>query len=347
MVVSTGLKLVFVLLLASLNGCTTLEWYGQALRGQLNLMAQREDIETLITNQDTPVELREKLELVLEIRAFAAEELGLPDNDSYTEWVDLDRDAVVWNVIAAPEFSLVAHTWCYPLVGCLAYRGWFDQDRAQREADELSAAGLDTRVVPVTAYSTLGRLDDPVTSVMLRWDDAALAGLIFHELAHQQVFVAGETLFNEGYATSVERAGVRRWLAQRGDGEALAQWQRRLNARQAFVELLLTARRRLDEVYRITLDPSIWGPAKQVGFGQLRQHYRDWSVQQGIDPYAAYFSRPLNNADLVLIATYEAGVHAFDALLAEYGNNMHRFHSAVAELAEASPDRRREFLQLP
>mgnify|MGYP001036697252 CR=1 FL=1 len=335
------------MLLMILSGCTTLQWYGQAVHGQLDLMARRESIEQMIADQDTPDQLRIRLQQVLAIRVFASEQLGLPDNDSYTRYVDLQREAVVWNVIAAPEFSVQPVTWCYPLVGCLAYRGWFKQERADREARKLSEGGLDARVAPVPAYSTLGRFEDPVTSVMLRWDEAALAGLIFHELAHQVVFVPGETMFNEAYATAVERAGVARWLHHQGDKAALNAWQQQLAARQHLIKLLLATRQRLDDVYSIDLGPDILGPVKQIGFGQLRYDYQQWAEQNETDPYAGFFARSINNADLALVATYEAGVHAFDALLAEYDHDLIRFHSAVAELAEASAEERAAFLNQP
>ena len=322
-----------------------MEWYAQALNGQIQLMSQREEIEALIDQPSTAPELREKLRLALEIRAFASQELGLPDNASYTRYVELGRDAVVWNVIATPEFSLQPKTWCYPLVGCLAYRGWFRQEKADRQARSLAERGFDTRVSPVAAYSTLGRLEDPLTSAMLRWDDTVLAGLIFHELAHQRVFVPGETAFNEAYATSVERAGVEKWLQQRGDTVQLQRWRERMNMQQQFVELLLQARTRLAQVYAIGLEPDILQPAKQVGFGQLRALYREQLRLNQPDFYAAFFERPLNNADLALVATYEAGVHAFDALLAEYAHDLKDFHSAVAELAQASPEQRADFLK--
>ncbi|MEM7053704.1 MAG: aminopeptidase [Pseudomonadota bacterium] len=336
-------------MMLSLSACATVQWYGQALHGQLSLLSQREDIEQLIAHPETAPELRKKLALTLEIRAFASEQLGLPDNDSYTDYVELGRDAVLWNVIAVPEFSLQPKTWCYPLVGCLAYRGWFKRERAEREADTLAASGFDTRVSPVPAYSTLGKLEDPLTSAMLRWDEATLAGLIFHELAHQRVFVSGETAFNEAYATSVERVGVERWFTYRNEPDKLKAWQMRLEAHQQLVDWLLQTRMRLADVYAIDTEHEILGAdiltaAKQVGFSQLRAEYRDWAVRRGQDPFAAFFDRPLNNADLALVSTYEAGVHAFDALLAKYAQDLEDFHLAVEKLAQAGSDERADFL---
>ncbi|MGB0515187.1 MAG: aminopeptidase, partial [Wenzhouxiangellaceae bacterium] len=198
--------LSWLVVAALLSGCVTLGWYAQAARGQFELLSKREHIESRIAAPDTPSEERRKLAWVLEARRFAHGHLALPDNGSYSRYVALDRDAVLWNVIATPEFSLEPKTWCYPWVGCLAYRGWFRLRRAEHEAERLRDKGLDVRVAPVAAYSTLGRFEDPVTSPMLAWNDAALAGLIFHELAHQRLFVPGDTAFNEAYASVVQRA---------------------------------------------------------------------------------------------------------------------------------------------
>src|SRR6056297_1169680 len=220
-------------LLLAAGGCATLGWYGQAARGQMELLLKRKDIEKLLASPETSAEKRRKLELVLQLRDFSGEALALPDNGSYAGFVKLERDAVVYNVIAAPEFSVAPKTWCYPLVGCLAYRGYFKRDAAERRARSLRKQGFDTLVSPVAAYSTLGRFNDPVTSPMLEFRNLRLAGLLFHELAHQRVFVKGETDFNEAYATAVDRAGVRRWLTRNGDGRSLQAWQtsQRLEAR--------------------------------------------------------------------------------------------------------------------
>ncbi|MFU8876716.1 MAG: aminopeptidase, partial [Wenzhouxiangellaceae bacterium] len=257
-------------------GCSTLGWYGQAARGQLELLTQREDIENLLAAPDTPPETRRKLELVITARDFAHEELALPDNGSYSHYVDLDREAVLWNVVAAPEFSLEPRTWCYPLVGCLAYRGYFRREGAQRLAERLAAQGFDVRVSPVAAYSTLGRLRDPVTSPMLAWSGHRLAGLIFHELAHQRLFVRGDTTFNESYASAVERAGLERFLEHHPEhhpdpGRPAPGFD---DMEAAFNRMLLDFRDRLQALYARDLPEAEMRRAKQACFEQLQQCYR-------------------------------------------------------------------------
>lgn len=332
-----GLLLVF-------GGCATLGWYGQAARGQMELLLKRKDIEKLLASPDTPDRQRQKLELVLAVREFAGDELGLPDNGSYSGFVKIDRDAVVYNVIAAPEFSVEPKTWCYPLVGCLAYRGYFDRSDAEHRAEKLAEDGYDTMVSPVAAYSTLGRFDDPVTSPMLEFGETRLAGLLFHELAHQRVFVKGETGFNEAYATAVEREGLRRWLQHDDDGAALETWQasRRLDA--AFTEMLLETRSDLEALYARDMSPEDMRAEKRAVFEDLRQRHARFVEKTGDNRFEAWMRRDLNNAYLALLATYESGTDAFADLLAECDGDFERFHQAVERLADASRKTRTEFL---
>ena len=310
----------------------------------MELLLKRKDIEKLLASPETSAEKRRKLELVLQLRDFSGEALGLPDNGSYAGFVKLERDAVVYNVIAAPEFSVAPKTWCYPLVGCLAYRGYFNRDAAERRARILSARGFDTLVSPVAAYSTLGRFNDPVTSPMLEFSDLRLAGLLFHELAHQRIFVKGETDFNEAYATAVERAGVRRWLTRNGDGRSLQAWEtsQRLEAR--FTQLLLRTRADLQALYATDLPPEDMREARQAVFETLRIRYAEFSQVTGSDRFDGWMAQDLNNAHLALLATYEAGTDAFADLLAEYDGDFERFHQAVERLAAAGRDVRAAFL---
>jgi predicted aminopeptidase len=334
--------LISVLLLAS--GCATLGWYGQAVRGQLELLAHRTAIETLLEDPALPAEQRDAFELALDVRDFASRSLALPDNGSYRSYVALDRDAVLWNVIAVPEFSMTPKSWCYPFVGCLAYRGWFDRAAAERAAGRLRDQGYDVRVSPVAAYSTLGTFDDPLTSPMLTWGPERLAGLIVHELAHQRLFVAGDTAFSEAYATTVERAGLDRWLNERGDPEARQRNERgrRLNAE--FTQLLLDARRDLAELYASRRSDEARRAAKQDRFAALDQAILAFAERPGAAGYAAWARAGLNNADLALRATYEQGTRAFGALLAEYDHDFARFHTAVEALADQGRDARDAFL---
>jgi len=336
--------LVLLALLVVASGCATLGWYGQAARGQAELLLARKDIEKALVSPDLAPETRAGLERVGAIRDFAERELALPADGSYESWVELDRDAVVYNVIAAPEFSVAPRTWCYPIAGCVAYRGYFRRSAAERRARRLGERGFDVQVSPAVAYSTLGRFDDPVTSPMLARGELALAGLLFHELAHQRVYVPGDTAFNEAYATAVEREGVRRWLRSQQRLEPLRRWGDRLRLERAFVALLLEARAELEALYRLDLPADAMRAAKRDRFGALQARYRGFRLEHDSAAFDAYMSRPLNNAHLALIATYEAGTDAFSDLLAEYGGNFGRFHEAVERLASADSDTRAEFL---
>ena len=321
-----------------------MQWYGQAVRGQLELLAKRESIEAMLSDPTLPEATKRKLQLALDVREFATRELGLPDNDSYRSYVELDRAAVVWNVLATPEFSIEPETWCYPLVGCLAYRGWFRQESALRQAAKLREQNLDVRVSPVAAYSTLGRFDDPVTSAMLAWDDPRLAGLILHELAHQQIFVPGDTAFNEAFATAVERAGLDRWLRERNDPETAERVAASRALDEELTSMMLATRRALAELYARPLESDAMRAAKAQQFEMLKTRYTEFRQRTGTTRYNRWMARDLNNADLALIATYERGVSAFGALLAEYDGDFAGFFEAVDRLAEQPAEAREAFL---
>ena len=328
-----------------MSGCATLGWYGQAARGQLDILSKREDIAQLLADPATDPVLAERLALALKIRAFAVAELGLPDSRSYTRYADLGRDAAVWNVVATPEFDMTPNTWCYPLVGCLAYRGFFDPDRARALAEALTADGFDAAVFPVSAYSTLGWFADPVLNTMLRRDDAGLAALIFHELAHEKLFVRGDTEFSEGYAVAVERVGAERWLRKRGDQAALARW-RNDQARQArFTALLLDAREALIEVYAAERSVEWMETERATVFAELREAVGALDEDTGEQRYRRWAERDLNNAHLALVATYEAEVAGFLRLLDACHGNMTCFHERSAALAQADPATRRKVLR--
>ncbi|MDX1625712.1 MAG: aminopeptidase [Wenzhouxiangellaceae bacterium] len=327
-----------------LASCATIAWYGQAVRGQFELLAAREKIRAVRADPGTPPEVRRKLGVALSARDFAVRELALPDNGSYTHYVDLDREAVVWNVVATPELDLEPKRWCYPVAGCLSYRGFFRKRAARRLADRLAGEGMDVRVSPVAAYSTLGRFRDPVTEPMLAWGDARLAGLIFHELAHQRVFVPGDTAFNEAYAQAVQRHGVERFLADAGRLGALARWRERSALQQEFVDLLLAARADLVDLYASELRDPEMRRAKRERLERLSDELAAWIERRGADGYEHWLERSVNNADLALLATYELGTDAFSALLAEYDGDFARFHRAVDRLADGSAAERARFL---
>ncbi|MFW5927427.1 MAG: aminopeptidase, partial [Wenzhouxiangella sp.] len=270
-----------------LSGCATLAWYGQAARGQIELLAKREDIADLIADPATPDDLRARLQYVLELRQFAVEELHLPDGRSYRSYADLEREAAVWNVVATPAFSMTPKTWCYPIAGCLAYRGYFRRERAEAHRDRLAADGYDAAVFPAVAYSTLGWFADPVLNTMLVDDDARLAGMIFHELAHEKLFVKGDTAFNEAYAGLVEREGVRRWLAARERKDDLTRYLEQREQERAFTRLLLDARERLVELYARDLEEERLIAAKAGVFAELRDEYAAFADEEGTDRFDA------------------------------------------------------------
>jgi len=329
-----------------LGGCDTLAYYGQAVDGHAQLMHRTRPIEQRIADPDTPTGLRARLRRVLEIRDFASRELALPDNDSYRRFADVPGEAVVWTLVATPEFSVQPLQWCYPVIGCAAYRGYFERRAALAKAADLGARGRDWTVEPVAAYSTLGWFDDPLPGPVLDWPEPRLAGLIFHELAHQQLYLADDSVFNEAFASAVENVGVQRWLAARGDARGLADWRRYRQRLDAFVALLGAARERLQVLYRQALPVAELRRAKQRVFDRLRGDYGEMAARQGGEaPFRAWFARPLNNARLALVNTYEQWRPAFEALLDCHEGDFPAFFEAVRQLAEAAPDRRRRVLR--
>jgi predicted aminopeptidase len=340
------LPLIRALILASilglLQGCSTLSYYSHSIGGHLQLMGQRQPIPELLRDPQTPEPLQRKLRQVGEIRHFASAALALPDNGSYLSYAALDREAVVWSVVAAGRFSLQPKQWCYPFVGCASYRGYFSQERARAYAGELQAQGMDVAVLPVPAYSSLGWFDDPLPSTVIDWPAAEIAGLIFHELAHQQLYVKHDSAFNEAFASLVAEVGIERWLGSR-NGLTFAQWQVTQQREQQFVDLLLALRGELETLYRQPLDELRMGQRKAALFRQLREHYaqlkRQWGGYAGFD---GWFDRDLNNAHLVSIATYEAWVPAFRRLLVQSGGDLPTFYAASRELGQLPASEREQ-----
>ena len=331
-------------MISGLTGCAGLSWYGQAASGQLTLLSKREDIADLLADPGIDTQLAERLRLALAIRDFAVSELGLPDSPSYTEYADLERSAAVWNVVAAPRFEVEPKTWCYPMVGCLAYRGYFDQQEAERAAENLEAEGYDAAVFPVPAYSTLGWFADPVLNTMLGRGDTWLAGLIFHELTHEKLFVNGDTAFSEAYATASERIGLERWLTARGDLEELERWRRAEAVQARFTELLLDSREALAQVYSSELTDARKQAYREQIFEALKARVRSLDQDVGDDRFSRWASRDINNAHLALVATYEAWVDGFLRIFAACQGDMACFHGRVVELAKADADTRRRVL---
>ena len=318
----------------ALAGCAASEYYAQAVAGHLEIMRLAVPIPERIADPATPPALRARLERVQTMRDFASKDLALPDNGSYRSYAAIGRPYAVWNVFAAPEFSVVARQSCFPVAGCVSYRGYYAQADAERYAAEARARGDDVYVGGVPAYSTLGWFDDPVLSTFIGYPDGELARLLFHELAHQVAYVKDDTIFNESFAVAVERAGVRRWLAQHGN-DAERRAYDALQARKAeFVALVLRYRDRLAALYREPLPDAEKRAAKARIIDEMEAEYgalkATWGGYAGYD---RFFAKPVGNAHFASVAAYTALVPAFEALLAREGNDLTRFYAAVKALA--------------
>src|SRR5690606_11778938 len=286
---------------------------------------------------------------VREARSFASTDLGLPDNGSYTRYAALDQPFVLWNVFAAPPLSVELRRWCFPFAGCVGYRGYYDKTDAERFAAQLAEAGYDTQVAGVPAYSTLGWFDDPMPSSVLRLPDVAIARLIFHELAHQVVYVAGDTTFNASFATAVEEAGVERWLRYRqaidGDPAPAADWAEHRRRREDFLGLVRQARERLAAIYRSEQSEEKKLTAKAEALERMRGDYRIARRQWGgFAGYDRWFERPLGNAHLASVGAYTDLLPGFRRLLAEQGGSLPAFYAEVERLAELPATARRDAL---
>lgn len=332
---------VFAALLPVLGGCYLL----QAAGGQMAVMARRQPVEAVLRDPQTPPQLRTRLAEVSAARDFASQSLGLPDNGSYRQYADIGRNYVVWNVFATPPFSVEPRRWCFPVAGCVVYRGYFAERRAQAYAGRLRRRGDDVAVGGVTAYSTLGHFADPILSTMLPYSDAQLAGTIFHELAHQLIYIQDDSAFNEAFASTVEEVGVMRWLERSGRQRDLEAWQRQRRRAEDFSRLLLGARDQLRGLYAQALPPVDMNHRKQQILGRLKFSYERQRDEWGGYPgYDAWFARTLTNADLVATATYRRCIPGFKRILAASGDDLAEFYRRVRELARETPAARQRLL---
>ncbi len=340
------LRLLLILgALVSLTGCSTIGYYSQAVGGHLKLMRARQPIAEVLQSPDTSPELREKLQTVVDARVFAVEHLDLPDNDSYSTFVETGRRAVTWNVVAAEEFSVNPKTWCFPVAGCVSYRGYFAREDADSYAAALADQNYDVTVGGASAYSTLGWFDDPILDTMLLGSDTRYVGTLFHELAHQVLYVKDDSNFNEAFATFVEQVGTRKWLEQRGEAERIEQYDASLERVADFVQLLRTTRNALQATFAQELDEQVMREQKAAVFDQMRTDYellkQRWG---GFSGYDNWFKRDLNNARLVAVSTYRRFVPAFYAMYLEAGEDLSTFYEVARVTAELPADERRERL---
>ncbi len=320
----------------ALSGCYVM----QAATGQLGVMAGSRPIASVVADPATPEATRRQLELAVRAREFAVRELGLPDGGSYRKYVDIGREYVVWNVVATPEFSLRPLRWCFPFAGCVSYRGYFHEADANAYAWKLVASGDDAVVEGVGAYSTLGHLADPLMSTMIGWRETRLVGTIFHELAHQRLYVAGDSGFNEAFAGVVEDAGVRRWLESRGTAREIAAYESSRRRHAEFLALLRDTATSLERLYSGTLPAADKRVEKNRVFGRLKFTYeglrQEWGGYRGYD---GWFGRPLDNANLASVATYRDCVPGLERELALAGS-LPAFYARASALSRMTPEAR-------
>jgi len=350
-----------LLAVAGLGGCSTAGYYWQSATGHLHLMQAARPVQDWLDAPQTPPTLRQRLELARRLRAFAVAELALPDNASYHRYADLQRRAAVWNVVAAPAYSLTPRQWCFPVLGCVSYRGYFSEADARTEAQALGGEGLEVTVYGVPAYSTLGWLNwaggDPLLSTFIHYPEGELARLLFHELAHQVVFVPDDTTFNESFATAVERLGGARWLALHAGEAARAEYAVFDGRRRAFRALTRQTREELAAIYEGNQGSTPVDQAKQAmkneAFRRFRVRYAELRAGWGGDTpqlraYDAWVARA-NNASFAAQAAYDDLVPAFEALFAREGGDTpqgwRRFYGAVRQLAHRPRAEREQALR--
>ena len=328
-------RLLLLFLCATLTGC----YYLQAASGQWEVIRKREPLEEVIEDPDTSPELAARLHLLHEARNFSVVELGLPDNQSYRTYADLERDYVVWNVFAAPEFSLAPKQWCFPVAGCVSYRGYFSRENAVRESERLATAGFDVAVGGVAAYSTLGNFSDPILSTMMRWDDVDLVAALFHELAHQVVYVKDDSAFNESFATAVEEIGVKRWLEARGEEDAMADYVAGRELQQSLLGLVKKTRSLLEAIYESDVDVESKRVLKRERLTALNSDVAAELRRSGRGG-SAWLSGELNNARLISMTLYEGRLPAFRALYAKCEMELQCFYVEAKKMGKMDLDER-------
>ena len=332
--------LAIILAAAGLAGCANLGYYWQSVSGHLHLLNAARPVDDWLADTHTSAALKNRLALTQRIRSFAVTELRLPDNPSYRRYADLQRSAVVWNVVAAPEFSLTLKTWCFPVAGCVGYRGYFSESEARAEAQQLEDQGFEVAVQAVPAYSTLGWMNwaggDPLLNTFIGYPEGELARLIFHELAHQVVYAPGDSAFNESFATAVERLGSQRWLAAEAGDAARQAYAVFDGRRQQFRALALATRRELTAIYEskrpFRQHPRAQVALKLIAMQRFQQNYAElkssWNGYSGYDPWVAR----ANNASFGAQAAYDELVPGFEALFEREGRNWQRFYAAAKQL---------------
>ena len=330
-------------LLVSISACSTLGYYAQSAKGHLKLIQQQKPIAQWLSDPNVSPQRKKSLALVQEIRQFAHQRLKLPNNASYTQFAELHRKAVTWNLVVTPKYSISPAQWCFPLIGCISYKGYFSKARAFAEAAKFSALPYDIYVAPSTAYSTLGWFSDPVVSPMLDQGIIITAETIFHELAHQQVYHKSDSDFNEAFATAVGQAGTRLWLAEKHP-ENLAAYNQYLRKQGQFIQLLLNTITDLDKFYRSEHTAQQYAQGKQQRIQKLKQNYQQLKqTWQGDSRYDSFFDKPINNARLVLTGIYYQYVPNFAKQLQQHKYDFSAFYQEMNQLKTASKQERKDY----
>lgn len=329
-----------------LQGCANLAYYSQSINGHLNLVSSAKPVDRLLKEPSQPPAARRQLELARDIRQFATDRLALPDNRSYRSYVDTGREYVTWAVFAAPELSLNVKTWCFPVVGCVPYRGYFSEQAAQAFAEGVHAEGYDIYVGGVPAYSTLGWFNDPLLNTMFLRGESYLAGVVFHELSHQRVYIRDDTRFNEAFAVAVERAGTTEWLLERAEPDELDDYRASQERERDFLALIAETRNELQRIYTGPASDDAKRTAKAAAIDNLRARYARMKTDRwnGYVGYDQWFAAPINNAKLATVAVYNDLVPAFTRLLEICGGDYERFYRAVERLGKLDIRRRAEAL---
>lgn len=337
---------VIALLLVCVSGCSTIGYYHQSISGHFKLISKRERIVDIVNDSARDEKLIKQLHLVEELRTFASKQLKLPENDSYRSYVQLDKPYVTWNVFAAPEFSIELHQWCFLVIGCVPYRGYFDEEEANNYAQQLSNQGLDVFVAGVPAYSTLGWFDDPLLSSMLDRGEIVMASYIFHELAHQQFYLKGDGAFNEAFATAVEEIGVFDWLHQQNRSQDAQRYDDWLLQKSIFSEFVKNSRNEFETLYQQEYDLDKMQVEKEIKIAEMRRKFENLSSEnKNIVRYSKWMSGPLNNAQLGAISLYRELVPAFRRIFGICENDFIKFYNYVETIGKLPKELRETTLQ--
>lgn len=337
-------SILILFIVVSLSGCASINYYSQSIQGQIEVLHKRQDINDILKENDIPDSLRNKLNTVLLLRDFSIKQLGLPENDSYLSYADIERDYVIWNIFANEEFSLKPVSWCYLIVGCLSYRGYFSKADAKEHARELAKQGYDIYLGGVSAYSTLGWFNDPMLNTMLRWSDIRIATVMFHELAHQQLYIKNDTQFNESYADTVAHIGVTKWLEHSHKKIIVEEYQQYLLQENAFVTLVMRYKLILNDIYHSPDNQTIKRKNKKQALQNMKKEYYELTKIWKKNPYETWFSTELNNAKLAAIVTYREYVSKFLTIYEKLGNDLAKFYSYSKSLSKCKPMKRKEIL---